>query len=385
MMPVLIYLPGEFRNAERSTNVEIALVKVNIPKTLQSSLILDNLEHAQKDARLNEEPVAVAHSDFIAAIIEKYRFEVDAGVQLIREYTALQPYIQDSLRKGEMYKNPVLELHLRNDKYDKHGLVNGYIRSIRLKYWEALFQAPEFVSSLTSNLQNELRSHVNELADYEFSESNILSIRAELSKSTVQAIENTILKLFDELSLKHTWDDGVTESKNIHYYDGWKTNTAWKINKKVILPMYGCLDYWSSVRLDYRVKQKLNDIEKCLDFLDAGRTSPTDSTRQLEVAMGHGQTANIKLKHFNVTFYKKGTCHIVFTNLVLLAKLNLFGSQRKGWLPPSYGRLAYWDMDIEERIVVDAYEGKAAYEKVMANRDYYIVEPAGLLVLPVAV
>ena len=42
-----------------------------------------------------------------------------------------------------------------------------------------------------------------------------------------------MLKIFDEFSIKYNYSDFAT---NIHYYNGWKTNKAYKINKKVILP-----------------------------------------------------------------------------------------------------------------------------------------------------
>ncbi len=148
-------------------------------------------------------------------------------------WLCLQPYIQDSIA-GE-YKNLILELKLhRNYGGD---LLNGYIRAVRLKYWEALFQKREFVHGLTSNLQERLHSRVSELGDFEFSEYNIITLRFELSKETVSGIEETILNLFDKFSERHSWIN--ESSKNIHYYRGWKTNKAWKINKKVIIPYYG--------------------------------------------------------------------------------------------------------------------------------------------------
>ena len=82
-----------------------------------------------------------------------------------------------------------------------------------------------------------------------------------------------------------------------------------------------------------------------------------------------------------VTFYKKGTCHIEFTNLDLLHKFNLYGSQRKSWLPPSYGKEKYEDMTQEEKQVVNEFEGEQSYKKVMLKKDYYIVETSKLLML----
>jgi hypothetical protein len=65
----------------------------------------------------------------------------------------------------------------------------------------------------------------------------------------------------------------------------------------------------------------------------------------------------------------------------LLHKFNLFGSQRKGWLPPSYGKTKYTDMTREEKDVINQFEGKESYNRVMNNKGYYILKTEELLKL----
>lgn len=100
---------------------------------------------------------------------------------------------------------------------------------------------------------------------------------------------------------------------------------------------------------------------------------------RLQAAENANQTKKIPLQYFTVTFYKKGTCHIEFTNLELLKKLNIYGSQKKGWLPPSYGKKIYEEMSKEEQEVIDVFEGKNSYKKVMERSSYYLVEKQNLL------
>ena len=88
-----------------------------------------------------------------------------------------------------------------------------------------------------------------------------------------------------------------------------------------------------------------------------------------------------KYINFIITFYKKGTCHIEFTNLELLHKFNVYGSQRKGWLPPTYGKSKYKDMEKEDQAVVKEFEGEISYNKVMTNAEYYLVETSKLLMI----
>lgn len=124
----------------------------------------------------------------------------------------------------------------------------------------------------------------------------------------------------------------------------------------------------------------LSDIEKALNYLDDGTTAPVDLMRVLERANQEGSTKKIPLKYFRITLYKKGTCHIEFTNPDLLDKLNIFGSRKRGWLPPCYGRKAYSNMTGQEKSVIDEFQGKDAYEEVLNRKEYFL--PGTLGVMP---
>ncbi|WP_268877608.1 DUF4942 domain-containing protein [Heyndrickxia camelliae] len=126
---------------------------------------------------------------------------------------------------------------------------------------------------------------------------------------------------------------------------------------------------------------KLKDIKKVFNYLDDGKTEEIDMQQTLKMAEHYGETRKIELKYFYVTFYKKGTCHIEFKNMELLKKFNLFGSQRKGWLPPSYGKAEYKDMTPEEKAVINDFEGESSYNNVMKNKSYYFMNTEELLKL----
>ena len=228
---------------------------------------------------------------------------------------------------------------------------------------------------MTSNLRKAYREKVNELADYDFSYYNVKSIQEQMARNLVRGVEECIVKLFDELSYQYAYSDEL--SKNIHYYNGWKTNKAWIINRKVVLPF---MRAWNNLYNCYRptdfgIQQKLADIEKALNYLAGDQTGTNLLFRRLDEAEKTGQTKKIQLKYFTVTFYKKGTCHIEFQDLDLLKKLNIIGSQQKGWLPPSYGKKQYADMEPEEQKVVDEFEGQKSYQQTMNRADYFIYEP----------
>ena len=384
------YIRDAFVDAERKTGVEVALVKVKLPDIHRESVIFDGLERAmaRKECVYDAENTQGAENDFFKAIVEQYKMEVEAGVKFIREYYAMAPRILYRFKKDEKTGKTVqsggniLDLRIGRNS----ATINEYIREIRGKYWSALFDNPKFIGQLTYDLQRAYYNKVEELKDYEFSLHNIYELKIDMSKKVVKGIEDTIISLFDELSSKYSYYDECTN--NIHYFNGWRTNKAWIVNKKVIIPLRGWRDLeysWGGFKpTNSEVSGKLKDIEKCFNYLDGGLTEAVDLEKSLEFAEEYGESKNIVLKYFNVTFYKKGTCHITFTNEELLKKFNIFGAQHKGWLPPSYGKKKYSDMTSEEKAVVNDFEGEVEYNKVMCNTSYYLADTNSMLMLDMA-
>ena len=384
------YIQDAFVDAERKTDVEVALVKVKLPDVHRESFIFDGLEKAKerKECVYNTGNTQVAENDFFKAIVEQYKMEVEAGAKFIREYYAMAPRILYRFKKDEKTGKTVqsggniLDLRIGRNS----ATINEYIREIRGKYWSALFDNPKFIGQLTYDLQRAYYNKVEELKDYEFSLHNIYELKIDMSKKVVKGIEDTIISLFDELSSKYSYYDECTN--NIHYFNGWRTNKAWIVNKKVIIPLRGWRDLeysWGGFKpTNSEVSGKLKDIEKCFNYLDGGLTEAVDLEKSLEFAEEYGESKNIVLKYFNVTFYKKGTCHITFTNEKLLKKFNIFGAQHKGWLPPSYGKKKYSDMTSEEKAVVNDFEGEVEYNKVMCNTSYYLADTNSMLMLDMA-
>ena len=383
------FIQDAFLDAERKTAVEIALVKVQLPEVQRESFILEELRKAQEQREIKtEESTQLIDSDFFKAIVKQYQLEVEAGIKLIKEYFAMQPFILSQFGKDEKTGETIqkggcilqMDIIGNRDKYNNKLSINEYKREVRKKYWKALFENKQFIGQLTNNLQQEFYNKVEEMKEYDFSLYNIYQLKIDMQKKVVKGIEETIIELFDELSHKYSyWDE---TSKNIHYYNGWKTNQAWIINKKVIIPLAGYDSFWNRYNpSDYKIVRKLQDIEKCFNYLDGGLTEAVDLEESLKFAEEYGETKDIQLKYFTVTFYKKGTCHITFNNEELLKKFNIFGSQNKGWLPPSYGHKAYKDMTAEEKAVVDEFEGEKEYNKVISNKEYYLFDGNNLNLL----
>lgn len=73
--------------------------------------------------------------------------------------------------------------------------------------------------------------------------------------------------------------------------------------------------------------------------------------------------------------YNKPLLELKLNHGELSEKLNIYGSQQKGWLPPAYGRRSYAEMSKEEKAVIDEFEGQESYQKVYSNPEHYIFTP----------
>ena len=364
----ITYVENAFASAERKADVDVAIVKVSIPRKTYDSMFYNRMKAAERVEEFEYKNTELEISDYIKAIISMYNVEVRAGLALITEYEALIPYIRCGSNKDD---SPILTLNIYGSGSRLHISKNEYLEEVRYKYWHTLLCNPKFIGKLTSKMQSEYQSRVNELKKYDFTEYNIMTLVTEMNASVRKGIEEEVVAMFDRMTYEHSYYPEFLNNR--HYYDGWKTNKAYKVDKKVILPCYGVFDSWDGRPRVYSAYNIINDIERVFNFLDGNMTREVNAYHELEQNFMDGNTKNINLKYFKVTFYKKGTMHIVFTNPKLVERFNIYVTKRKGWLPPSFGEKSYNSMNDEERAVAESFCGsEKAYNEIVASSAYYL-------------
>lgn len=378
------FMEQGFSRAARRTDADVALINVNIPAANEDTSIWDDLKKAQEEHLEANGLHEVAPANQVERLTREYELLCAAGIQMMRVYNGVSDHIMSSSKSD--YNRPIIGLIVDGDKADKCGTdhINTFLRAARARYWRELFDLPELRQKMTSAMLDEYRSTVEKMKDYEFSQFNIQQVVNQIMRQIVTGVEEAIVKCFDKLSAEHSYHSDV-QNENIHYYNGWKTNKAHCVNSKCIIPTYGCFargykpDKYGRYKdtlegLDARgCFQVLDDLEKALDYLDKGETPATDLSRMLQYAANSGKTT-VSCKYFMVTFYKKGTCHIRFHDQKIVDRLNIYVGRQRAWLPPTYGTVHYDQMDEESKRVVDEFQGREKYEKVITCPNDYIIE-----------
>ena len=352
------YIPDAFKNARRTARVEVALVSVDIPDREPVSRIRLDLKNETAE-RLKENPefAALVSSDPITAAIERYNAAAEGVRRMYEEYNGIKSLFSTASAGTDKRGIPVMDF---TTSY------NDSIRALRAMYWKQLFEMPQLFDAMTYEMQRDYGNRLKELENYDFSAYNILTIREEISRNLLSSIDHEIIKLFDDWTNLHYNEE---YSKNVHYYNGWCTNSAYKVNRKVIFRCNAFDNFDGRFCPQYDATDRVAQIERVLHFLDTnGKPYNGDELRAtINAAVKNGQTQKIQLHYFTATFYKKGTCHIEFTNTDVLKSFNLYAGQRKGWLPPTYGKKSYHDMAAADRRVVDSFEGEASYTDTLTR------------------
>lgn len=387
------FINDAFAHAPRHAKVDVALINLTIPASFEDTSIWDELKKAQDvffDRKALQE---LAPANDIDRLLLEYSLLCESGISLMRKYNGVAPHIHNSSQNR--YSKPIITLQISGHDCDNlcsSADVNRFLRSVRSRYWRELFDLPELRNRMTSAMRDEYYSTIDRMQDYEFSRFNIQQVLNQIQKQLVTGVEEAIIQCFDKLSAEHTYNAEI-QNDNVHYYNGWKSNKAHCVNAKCIIPTYGC--FARGYRCDKYGRYKdtleglsthscfavLDDLEKALDYLDRGETMSCNLEYRLQEAANAGQTGNIHCKYFDVTFYKKGTCHIRFRDQKIVNRLNIYVGRQRAWLPPTYGKVHYVEMDEESRRVVDEFQGSEAYDAVMQSPEDYIIETQAMALL----
>lgn len=302
---------------------EFTIVSLKKLKPSNQSNYLDKMIAYSNRSEANEYALIIPNSNDGEYKVE----DIVLLVKLYQEHVKRLKAACTSLTDLDIFEDYVWD---RTNIRSYHGFerlsVNLYIATekIRLKYWEKILKTEKFNQVLTCKAREELQKKMRALGSVEITAENIYNMLVSLAQNK-KTIFTEALELFFDSVTSYNMNEF---SKNTQYYNGWKTNDAFKINKKIIIPMYGETYYYRWEPDDFEtcswsIKEQVNDILKILSLV-----SPNPAGEWEQIGTYEFENNLLRFK-----FFKKGTLHIWFKDLQALAKLNYMVGQAKKWLP----------------------------------------------------
>lgn len=354
------YLQGAFKQAERKTGVEVALINIIIERKVEDDLFADCDDHAARSHETVQDKHELSTGKSVAELVAEYNQTVDAGQQTIvgyfRNFRKVAKYIGLN-REAKDYDASGKDLTEK-----MQGTLNEFLQAARANYWRQALSLKEVRGRLTRKKQEEFEHALTERCHMDFTESNIRQFVLNLIGSYEQTLTEAVLDLFDVFTVRHCWDDGL-HKKNIHYFNGWKTNDAFKVGRRVVIPVrasYGnAFRGYSGWQLDYHAAGTLGDIDKVMNYFD-GMSDYLSLSDAITAAFAQEENKG-ESTYFKFICYKKGTIHLTFKNADVLRRFNVVACRGKGWLPGDYGANGYAQLSSSEKAIVDSFEGAKSY------------------------
>ena len=353
-----------FRDAERKTDVEVALVYINIERNVEEDLFRDMQTAEDVEVPEIEDENAISVRS-IEGLVTEYNMTVDACIATIvdfyKRYKAIDGYIALSREPGHYSPCDDLTSEMKQE-------VNNVVARIRKKFWDRTLELDPVRKRMTRKQLDAFYLATQRYRNLDFTENNIRTFILNLIEGFEDALTEAVLEIFDRFTIRHAYTNGLYE-KNIHYFNGWKTNNAFKVGPKVVIPIYGysgsdafydeTLKEW---RLDFGAASDLRDIDLVMNYFD-GSSHYVSIANAVEFALRQGRTQKILSTYFEIDVFKKGTIHLRFRDKDVLRRFNVAACRGKSWLPHDYGRKAYSDLTSEEKMLVDSFEGKKSYQQ----------------------
>ena len=368
------YIQDAFLDAERKTAVSIALVYIRIEKQVENDLfadIDDKASDTQEKITANNE---IQTQNHIKNMVDDFNRVVKVGsetlVNYYRNYNHISKYIKLANQDGKAdSRYTTTDKTLTGIMQDK---LNQFLQDVRKSYWTDVLDLKDVKSRLTSEKSKLFYHQLQKHAYMDFTERNIRQFIINLINGYEKTLTDAVVKLFDDFTRNYAWDDKNEFEKNIHYFNGWKTNKAFFVNKKVILPWYRCWDtLFNKWKIDYQDIAKLHDIDLIMSYFDASNDylSIEDA---LNSAFTRGQTRKISSTYFEISVFKKGTIHIIFKDENIRRRFNITACKGKGWLPQDYGHKPYEQLSYAEKELIESFEDKKTYNKNIGDCSFKI-------------
>lgn len=336
------YVKDGFTQAVRKTDVEVALIHVKVDKAGAGRNIYDSIPFFTADRQETQEALETSLSTHVKASelaekmseIERLVIEYETACGLARDtYKAIFDkqsfftYISQVNRREGETSSP---LYLTTTKEYRAEDLSEELDKLRRGYWELILDTKDFRDMLTNEAIQKLNRQMSVADEMEINLSNIRMLLMALGSNQRDILVESVVSIFEKITTYHMNE----YSTNIHYYDGWKTNDAYRVNKKIIIPISHGFDSWDfgtrmgsgEVNYDYvcyDVKDWIGDIVKALRLID-----PDVSDEFTPISDKEFENDALRFRMFF-----NGNIHVWFKDARLLARLNYLCGSHFGWIP----------------------------------------------------
>lgn len=336
-----------FIEAERRTEVEVALVYLRKESNVAEDIYGDILNNLKKD-KTTAEGLVDDYQEINAVVLPRSFVENQVAAFTAATVAAKEAIFAQQRAKyyASILGNTMerLETGFGLNKPDAIKEIaeafHGEYRELKNRAWTSILRSTAVTSKLSSKAQKRLESEFETIKLLDFNVVNIFAFLSGLVEKKGEIQIDMACDIFDSIVKYH--------SENTVFTLGWKSNDKHRTcgmkikTTRFILPNNGTY----SKSLNWDSEQRLADIDKVFAMLD-GKAAPEVSLVSIFNdkfdALRSGE--RVDASYFQCRFYPGiGTIHFFAKDKKLVDRLNRLVGRHRQWLPPEGEKVneAFW-------------------------------------------
>lgn len=323
------FLGNCFSQSDRKTNVEVALVRLHKEQSQSRFKIDFDINFTKEDIDLNEEDIketSVAVNDKLGTYIRAYNKSKEAFLQFAKSHEILKLFTEAFVGKEFFLFDKEVETALK-DKTIK-GKYNSFDTILRTIAWKKIINIMGMEKLMTQKIARNFDAFMQDQSNIALTKENIFMLLNTLVNNSSDIMKQCCVDVFDEFTKHYKGNRMIIE--------GWKTNSSWKVNRKVILPdiIRPYYSFKTNFSVDYR--SIIQDIDKVMCYIS--RKSYDELVKEekdLASAINKVRIGDSSKKYsefFEFRCYKKGTLHLYFKDEKLWDIFNQVACENKNWI-----------------------------------------------------
>jgi len=330
----------QFQDAERQTLVDSCIVRLS---KVAASKFDFKFENVTKETEYDfSEQIAgnsIAINDVTGNLIRCYEKTKDAFILLMKAKKELSFY-SSAILSGSYRMDTITALTYKEGNTDATRY-NIFLDEIKLAAWQGILNKLNIQKYLTHAVLSNFHEFAKNQGALDLTKENIHQVIMMIVGNRDQIMVQAVMDVFDIFTKYY--------SENREHPEGWKTNEAWIVGDRIILPGYIQMGYGGYYSTNHAKWQQFQDIEKVccylsgIDFstldLQVGTQSYGAPERDrkynrigLKTAIHRveiGATGWHDSEFFAIRCYKKGTIHLKWKDETLRTKFNQIACQGK--------------------------------------------------------
>lgn len=312
-----------FSNAERTTGVNIGLIKLFKPST---DLNNDFDGFFMDDDPQEEQADGLIQFNEVRAVVNTY-------VNAVKSFDKINGLIEQlNQNTNFLGMNPIkFEFESKSENYNI-TTKEAYSKMLQKQGWNYVIDKFNIRKFTTSEMMKDINLFVETQQKYPFTMKNIYHMMDIIIQTRGQQFQKALVNAVDQLT-KHI-------DENRYGVEGWKTNNGHMINKKIIIPdiferAWDNKNY-VTVRYGSYYRERLNDIVK---VICANEGVNYNKIGDINIFQIDGSRKIITGEWYDWGFFEfkafyKGTMHLKFKDIGVWERLNRAYAQAKGFNLP---------------------------------------------------